>query len=182
VKYLDFPMHAYGLSLILDGEQFPHVLSRILGALTIKDGTRLRNVNRLARNAVTAHKWDDMLTLIPGKLEIWRSMFPNAISANIRRCRHLNSDDFMYLRGIHTLDMRRCDQSTITDAAFAHLQGIHTLHMAGCSQSTITVAAFAHLEGIHTLNMRGIAEDFVFACLRFLKLFQTDLSDYLLCS
>jgi hypothetical protein len=31
------------------------------------------------------------------------------------------------LRGIHTLDISGCKQSTISDAAFVHLQGIHTL-------------------------------------------------------
>jgi len=55
--------------------------------------------------------------------------------------------------------MSFCDQSTITDAAFANLRGIHTLDMGYCIQYTITDAAFKHLLGIHTLNVSGCRAD-----------------------
>jgi hypothetical protein len=60
---------------------------------------------------------------------------------------------FAHLRGIHTLDMSGCNQSTITDAAFAHLAGIQRLSLWACSQATITDAVFAHLRGIQLLNI-----------------------------
>ena len=49
--------------------------------------------------------------------------------------------------------MSECTQ--ITDAAFVYLRGIHTLNMTGCKQATITDAAFVHLRGIHTLEIYG---------------------------
>ena len=60
-----------------------------------------------------------------------------------------DSQEFQYLKGIHTLDMNHCFQ--ITDKEFVHLKGIHTLNMGYCYK--ITDKAFAHLKGIHTLNM-----------------------------
>jgi len=41
--------------------------------------------------------------------------------------------DFAHLAGVHTFDMRGCNQAGITDAAFAHLAGVHTLYMSGCT-------------------------------------------------
>ena len=49
--------------------------------------------------------------------------------------------------------MRRCDQNTITDAAFEHLKEIEKLNMCFCRQDTITDAAFQHLKGIKVLHM-----------------------------
>ena len=48
-----------------------------------------------------------------------------------------------------------CNQATITDGAFAHLAGIHTLDMRYCNQATITTACRARLQqaGIATLMM-----------------------------
>jgi hypothetical protein len=41
----------------------------------------------------------------------------------------------------------------ITDATFAHLRGIHKLNMSRCEQAGITAAAFVHLCGIRVLYM-----------------------------
>ena len=60
----------------------------------------------------------------------------------------LESSSFKYLKRIHTLDMSRCNQETITDKAFKHLKGIHTLGMSWCDQETITDEAFKYLKGI----------------------------------
>ena len=40
----------------------------------------------------------------------------------------LQSDNH-HVRGIHTLEIWRCCQLTITDVAFVHLRGIHTLNL-----------------------------------------------------
>jgi hypothetical protein len=63
------------------------------------------------------------------------------------------------------LNMRECNQPTITDAAFANLRGIHILDMRSCNQSTITDAAFANLCGIHMLDMYGCDKSLVVAAL-----------------
>jgi hypothetical protein len=42
--------------------------------------------------------------------------------------------------------MDRCNQETITDAAFENLREIHTLNMTGCTQKTITSSVFDMLE------------------------------------
>jgi hypothetical protein len=72
---------------------------------------------------------------------------------HMAECTDVTDAAFGFLRGIHTLDMSFCYQSTITDAAFAHLAGIQRLSMWGCGQATITDAAFAHLRGIQLLNI-----------------------------
>jgi hypothetical protein len=77
---------------------------------------------------------------------------------HMAECTDVTDAAFGFLRGIHTLDMSFCYQSTITDAAFAHLAGIQRLSMWGCGQATITDAAFAHLRGIQLLNMRGCSQ------------------------
>ena len=56
----------------------------------------------------------------------------------------------MHLKGIHTLNMVGCWQSTITDAAFVHLKGIHSLSLFDCIQ--LTSAVFTHLKGVKRLN------------------------------
>jgi hypothetical protein len=48
--------------------------------------------------------------------------------------------------------MGGCNQSAITDAAFAHLKGIQFLNMYMCNQATITHAAFVHLKGCHIIR------------------------------
>ena len=64
--------------------------------------------------------------------------------------------DFVHIRGdvrarLHTVNMWRC--SRVTDAAFVHLRGIQSLNMVYCDQTTITDTAFVHLRGIQTLNI-----------------------------
>lgn len=80
--------------------------------------------------------------------------FKNILKIDIRGVNTLTDNAFTVLNTwIHTLDMRRCTQRTITDAAFSHLRGVHTLYMGDCNQSTITDAAFVYLQGIHTLDI-----------------------------
>jgi hypothetical protein len=78
----------------------------------------------------------------------------NILRINISSVHTLTDNAFIVLNTwIHTLDMRRCTQLTITDAAFSHLRGVHTLYMGYCNQLTITDAAFVYLQGIHTLDI-----------------------------
>ena len=57
--------------------------------------------------------------------------------------------DFVHFEGLRELYMAHW--LDVTDAAFVSLRGIHTLDMCFCYQSTITDAAFAHLAGIQRL-------------------------------
>ena len=76
------------------------------------------------------------------------------LKVNISRCNILTDNAFIPLNNyIHTLDMSRCNQQTITDAAFVHLRNVHTLIMSVCNQQTITDAAFVYLRNVHTLDM-----------------------------
>ena len=76
------------------------------------------------------------------------------LKVNIAGCTQLTDRAFIPLNNyIHTLNMRECNQETITDAAFVHLKGIHTIVMPFCDQRTITDAAFKYLAGVHTLNI-----------------------------
>ena len=52
---------------------------------------------------------------------------------------------FVHFKGIQTLDMRCCDQATITDAAFQHLRGIKVLQMYFCRAVCIQAAKDAGL-------------------------------------
>ena len=75
---------------------------------------------------------------------------------NINRNKDITDEDFKYLKGIEVLYMARCNQDTITDAAFKHLEGsIKHLNMWRCNQTTITNKALKHLKGIKNLNMSG---------------------------
>jgi hypothetical protein len=58
---------------------------------------------------------------------------------------------FVYLRGIHTLDMQGYYPPNITNECLEQLSGIHTLNINGCHK--ITNDGLAHITGIHTLNM-----------------------------
>jgi len=140
----------------------------IFGFLTYEDANNLRLVCKELRDEVRDFRWKDMKTRIKGSLALWRICFPFAKAANIRSQKNLTDADFIYLKGIHILDMSYCMQATITDAAFVHLQGIHTLEMECCNQ--ITDAAFVHLKGIHTLVMgccyQGTITDAAFAHLK----------------
>ena len=89
----------------------------------------------------------------PVCVRIWRSKLPRCAAAYPQPSSSQTYVPFVYLKGIHTLVMRGCDQAGITDAAFVHLKGIHTLVMRGCDQAGITDAVFVHLKGIHSLNM-----------------------------
>ena len=117
----------------------------------------------------------DKESKIKGSVKAWRAAFPDAREVNISyrndlcayswrcacaaaycgKCHRIIDAAFVHLRGIHTLHMGYCSQTTITDAAFVHLRGIHTLDMWNCDQKTITDAAFVHLRGIHTLCIFG---------------------------
>jgi hypothetical protein len=121
--------------------------SPLFSFLTTRDAAHLRAVCTEARAAVAEHPWADHETDILSRLEAWRACFPRARAARLTV--HITDADFVYLRGIHTLDIHNCRQ--ITDAAFEHLRGIHTLNMHECRQ--ITDAAFENLRGIHTLDM-----------------------------
>jgi hypothetical protein len=178
----------YSILSVLFG---PHSIGEgLFSFLTMKDSNKLRGQCVECRDAIMAFEWMDPLSRITGNLKAWRAAFPLARvvnvsgrynitdtdfvhirgdarvrlhTVNIGRCRNLRITDaaFVHLRGIHTLDMSDCKQETITDAAFVHLRGIHTLSMQGCTQRTITDGAFAHLRGIHTLYMYGCNQETV---------------------
>ena len=83
-------------------------------------------------------------------------------TVNMAFCNSVTDAAFVYLRGIHTLDMSSGlvgGNEKVTDAAFVHLRGIHTLNMSCCNQNTITNAAFVNLRGIHTLDMSLCDQD-----------------------
>ena len=79
---------------------------------------------------------------------MWRRCYPNAKVANVgsyqdRVRSQLVDNVFKHFSGVQYLDMT--GQRSITDAALVHLKGINTLYMTGCSQSTITDACWARL-------------------------------------
>ena len=154
----------------------------ILGFLTYEDANNLRSVCKELRAEVTHFRWTDMKTRICGSLELWRTCFPHAISANLNYRGNLKYEDFVHLRGIKHLSLRNFpilvsrfgkmsfpDESfeyirgiksldisyctQLTDRAFTYLKGIHTLDMGNCNQATITDAAFMNLRGIQKLDM-----------------------------
>jgi hypothetical protein len=59
--------------------------------------------------------------------------------------------------------MWRCNQATITDAAFEHLKGIHSLVMQWCNQASITGTGLEHLKGISRLGMHGSSDEAIAA-------------------
>src|SRR3989338_6448328 len=84
-------------------------------------------------------------------LDFMKNLSYKIFNLNIFHNKSITDKAFEYLKGIHTIDMSRCNQNTITDKAFKNLKGIHTLHMKSCNQDTITDKAFQNLRGIHTL-------------------------------
>ena len=55
----------------------------ILGFLTLRDANNLRSVCKELRDEVADFRWTDMTTRICCSLELWRTCFPHAISANL---------------------------------------------------------------------------------------------------
>ena len=156
----------------------------IFGFLNMRDSNKVRVQCVECRKAVMDFPWMDASheSRIRGSVRAWRAAFPVARKVNVsyrddivdadfvhirsdarvrlhtvhmRNCKRVTDAAFVHLRGIHTLGMSDCNQTTITDSAFIHLRGIHTLDMRWCNQATITDSAFIHLRGIHTLYMGG---------------------------
>jgi hypothetical protein len=168
-----------------EGEFFSpdSVLSHCYGALlplfTTEEATVLRQLCREFKETVGNFPWEDDKTVIKGSVAGWRTCFPRARWANVRKvgegcrtspvvdtdfvyfvglrrlcmagCRSITDAAFVHLQGIHTLDICGCNQ--ITDAAFEHLEGLFSLDMSGCKQASITDTAFVNLRGIHSLRM-----------------------------
>ena len=168
----------YSILSVLFG---PHSIGGgIFGYLNMKDSNNVRIQCVECRKAVMDFPWMDKNSKIKGSVRAWRAAFPYARAVNVtnrdnlvdedfvhirgdarvrlhtvrmRRCTRVTDAAFVYLRGIHTLDMSRCSQIMITDAAFVHLRGIQRLDMSKCFQATITDAAFVHLRGIYSLDL-----------------------------
>lgn len=78
--------------------------------------------------------------------------FTGIHTLSVASCTGLTDADFVGLRGsIHTLDMSRCTQPSVSDAAFSCLKSIHTLNMSHSKQ--ITDAGFVHLSDVQDLDM-----------------------------
>ena len=158
----------------------------LLRFFTMKEARELRLVCPELKHNIEVTSWNDpeskigrwqyndpYPTPVGRHLQLWRECFPMAISAVISSGKYytLHDEDFVFLRGIHTLEI---SDAVITDAAFPHLRGIQRLTMHHCSGFTdaafqhlrgieylditfctgITDAAFGHLQGIQTLVMR----------------------------
>jgi hypothetical protein len=109
----------------------------LLQYFTTRDVRNLRVTSKAARESVAEYRWRDHTSSSSSttstpimNLMKWRACFPCALSATLSSRVQWTDDDFVHLRGIHTLDMSKCTQSTITDKAFVHLRGIHTLYMS----------------------------------------------------
>lgn len=74
----------------------------------------------------------------------------------MRKCTSITDAAFVYLKGIHILDMSDC--LNITDNAIVHLKGIHSLNIDGCPNITNT-ALEAHLQGIHFICLNDDEDD-----------------------
>jgi len=61
----------------------------------------------------------------------------------MRGCRRVTGTGFIYIKGIHSLNINHCDQ--ITEASLAHIEGILHLYAYDCKQLTDT--SFTHLKG-----------------------------------
>ena len=133
--------------------------SALLDFFNTREACALRLVRREFQAAVAAQPWEDMVTVITGRIDQWRACFPRARRAEIRfhpehygwRHTSLEDADFVHFVGLWELNFSW--NTAVTDAAFVHLQGIRVLHMAGCT--AVTDAALAHLHGIRTLDIGG---------------------------
>ena len=139
--------------------------------ISTEDAARgLRLTCRELKQAVTDFPWEDVRTVIKGKIALWRACFPRARGANVGQrggnARWQNPNgrrtpvvdaDFVHFVGLRALNMSWCTQ--VTDAAFEHLKGIQELNMSWCDQDTITDAAFEHLKGIQVLSMRNCSQN-----------------------
>ena len=119
-------------------------------------------------------------------------------TVNMTWCQRVTDAAFVYLRGIHTLNMSVCREATIicTSARDPNAQhvllqpgdhhgrglfapaGIKSLDMHLCNQATITDAAFVHLRGIQELDVRSCSQATItaaaFVHLRGIRILSTD--------
>jgi hypothetical protein len=127
-------------------------LDNILKNLNMTELIMLYNTGNIyARNRIAYIKWDFYNHPIPRYMTLRQfiEIFPNCKGINIEKRNDITDADFVYLRGIHFLNMNYCSQITI--AGVIHLRGIHTLDIISCYD--IRNGAFVHLRGIHTLDI-----------------------------
>jgi hypothetical protein len=145
------------------------------------DAAALRGVCRRFRGAVTAYPWDDQDTCVYD-LHSWARVFPRARHCKIapsyavlsrdlsplRGMRNLRRVDIVgnnsasfgdwgvhELKGIQHLDLRMCDQISLSDLGLLALQGIKTLYFTA---RDVTDAGIGHLKGIQNLIVDGSVE------------------------
>lgn len=127
-----------------------------------KDIVNLYHTNKEIREIIQNYRWnlseriDE--NLFPS-VKAWRSMFPNAIQANLEWRFDVSDEDFVYLKGLETLNIGLCNQSYISDKAFKHLKSLRVLNMSDCDQNTITDKAFENLENLRELNINWCTQN-----------------------
>ena len=77
------------------------------------------------------------------------------ITLDIRYCNEMTITDaaFKHLNTLTKLDMSECNQTQITDQGFNYLSNLAELDMGKCNQSTLTDTAFKHLKTLTKLCM-----------------------------
>jgi hypothetical protein len=93
---------------------------------------------------------------IPGNVFVGSGL-RNLTSLNIRCCNQktITDESFRYLTKLTSLDMRCCDQENITDGAFKYLTKLTGLIIRLCDQKTITGKTLKELINLKELHTEG---------------------------
>lgn len=119
-------------------------LKGLLGCLSTKEAAVLRQVSRDAEVQVASHAWADCETPIYGDLAAWRSCFPRATAARLAPGGRWTPADFIYLSGLHALDMRDCLRTSLEPESLTRLAQIPALHLDGCAVRGVLLPALLH--------------------------------------
>jgi hypothetical protein len=116
----------------------------MMPCFSTREACELRLVNKVIKNAVTAHPWADRETVVKGSLAAWRACFPHARAANMNhydvceapnpaglRVAPIPTEHYHHLSGLSYLSAR--GHPSFTDAALLHLGGsVQHLDISAC--------------------------------------------------
>lgn len=142
------------LSVLFGYQEYEDLKDGLMRFFDTREARELRLVHSEFLDAVAATPWHDTLTAITGPIASWRASFPNAQAAMVFEREDLVDADFVYFRGLRTLEMSDCTRPS--QVAFANLRGIDRLSLVWCElPEDAADFSFAPFKGIQELDTLG---------------------------
>ena len=122
--------------------------AHVFSFFTTKTIRPLRTISHEFRQNVAGYLWKDG-THIKGSIQAWRTSFPFARQANLRRRTDLTLQDMKLLQYIQDVDLSHCVQ--MTDEHIKYIRGARVVIVDGCP--LLTNKSLFYLRGVNYLNI-----------------------------